>query len=261
MAILTKGNTYSSGQSVTAANLNALVDSATFTTGNGEAVDGSTLQVHASGYLMVKDGGITSTKLAPGAVNASAIGSGAITSTQLASNSVTSSQIASSAVTSAELADNAVITARIADDAVTSAKISSTDTTLNVNDTHSTVGIGALATSSEKLLISSNDAFATVATIENTNTGSSPLAVLKITARGNATIQLNDTNPTPGSQGIYNVESGNGNFQIVEAATAGQEHFMIKPGGTINMKNLPTSPGGLAAGDVWNNSGVLNIIP
>ena len=148
----------------------------------------------------------------------------------------------------------------IADNAVTSAKISSTDTTLNVNDTHGTVGIGALATSSEKLLISSSDAVATVATIENTNTGSSPLAVLKITARGNATIQLNDTNPTPGSQGIYNIEAANGNFQIVEAGTAGEEHFTIKPGGTINMKNLPTSSGGLSTGDVWNNSGVLNIV-
>jgi hypothetical protein len=148
----------------------------------------------------------------------------------------------------------------IADNAVTSAKISSTDTTLNVNDTHGTVGIGALATSSEKLLISSSDAVATVATIENTNTGSSPLAVLKITARGNATIQLNDTNPTPGSQGIYNIEAANGNFQIVEAGTAGEEHFTIKPGGTINMKNLPTSSSGLSTGDVWNNSGVLNIV-
>jgi predicted ribonuclease toxin of YeeF-YezG toxin-antitoxin module len=148
----------------------------------------------------------------------------------------------------------------IADNAVTSAKISSTDTTLNVNDTHGTVGIGALATSSEKLLISSSDAVATVATIENTNTGSSPLAVLKITARGNATIQLNDTNPTPGSQGIYNIEAANGNFQIVEAGIAGEEHFTIKPGGTINMKNLPTSSGGLSTGDVWNNSGVLNIV-
>lgn len=148
----------------------------------------------------------------------------------------------------------------IADNAVTSAKISSTDTTLNVNDTHGTVGIGALATSSEKLLISSSDAVSTVATIENTNTGSSPLAVLKINARGNATIQLNDTNPTPGSQGIYNIESANGNFQIVEAGTIGEEHFTIKPGGTINMKNLPTSSSGLSTGDVWNNSGVLNIV-
>jgi len=114
MAILTKGNTYSSGQSVTAANLNALVDSATFKTGNGEAVDGTTLQVHASGYLMVKDGGISATKLAAGAVD-SAIGTGGITDAQLASDAVT--------------------TAKIADNAITSAKISDTDTQFLVDDT------------------------------------------------------------------------------------------------------------------------------
>lgn len=143
MAILNKGNTYSSGQSVTATNLNALVDSATFKTGNGEAVDGSTLQVHASGYLMVKDGGISATKLAAGAVDATSIGSGAITSTQLAANSVTSSQIASSAVTTAQLADNSVI----------ATKLSSTDTTFNVNDTNSNIGTGALAHSSYQLTV------------------------------------------------------------------------------------------------------------
>lgn len=250
MAILSKGNTYSSGDSVTSTNLNALVDSATFVSGSNQTTDNSTLEVHSSGYLQIKDGGITNAKLAAGAVNASSVGSGTITATQLASDSVSTAKIENSAVS----------TAKIADDAITSAKISSTDTTLNVNDTHGTVGIGALATSSDKLLISSNDATATVATIENTNTGSSPLAVLKITARGNATIQLNDTNPTPGSQGIYNIEAANGNFQIVEAGTAGQEHLTIKPGGTINMKNLPTSSSGLVSGDVWNNSGVLNIV-
>ena len=125
MAILNKGTTYASGDNVTAANINALVDSATFKTGSNEATDNSTLQVHSDGYLMVKDGGISSSKLAAGAVDATSIGSGAITSTQLATNSVTSSQIASSAVTSTKIADNAI----------TSAKISDTDTQFLVDDT------------------------------------------------------------------------------------------------------------------------------
>lgn len=134
MAILNKGTTYASGDNVTAANLNTLVDSATFKTGSNEATDNSTLQVHSDGYLMVKDGGISSSKLAAGAVD-SAIGSGAITSTQLATNSVTSSQIANDAVTSAEIASNAVTSAKIADNAITSAKISDTDTQFLVDDT------------------------------------------------------------------------------------------------------------------------------
>lgn len=143
MAILDKGNTYSSGQSVTATNLNALVDSATFKTGNGEAVDGSTLQVHASGYLMVKDGGISATKLAAGAA-ASAIGTGGITATELATDSVTTikikdstgasdgvttAKLADDAVTADKIADDAVITARIADDAVTADKLAHTAVT------------------------------------------------------------------------------------------------------------------------------------
>jgi len=133
MAILNKGTTYASGDNVTAANLNTLVDSATFKTGSNEATDNSTLQVHSDGYLMVKDGGISSSKLAAGAVD-SAIGSGAITSTQLATNSVTSSQIANDAVTSAEIASSAVTSAKIADNAITSAKISDTDTQFLVDD-------------------------------------------------------------------------------------------------------------------------------
>ena len=124
MAILTKGNTYSSGQSVTATNLNALVDSATFKTGNGEAVDGSTLQVHASGYLMVKDGGITSPKFAAGAV-ASAIGTGGISDAELATDSVTTIKIKDSTGAS----DGVTLTAKLADDAVTADKLAHTAVT------------------------------------------------------------------------------------------------------------------------------------
>jgi hypothetical protein len=115
MAILSKGTTFSSGQSVTAANLNALVDSANFVAGGSGTTDNTTLQVHGSGYLEVKDGGITNAKLAAGAVNASSIADGTITVTQLA--------------------NDAVITEKIADNAITSAKISDTDTQFLVDDT------------------------------------------------------------------------------------------------------------------------------
>ena len=137
MAILNKGTTYASGDNVTAANLNTLVDSATFKTGSNEATDNSTLQVHSDGYLMVKDGGISSSKLAAGAVNASSLADGTITVTQLADNAVTTPKIkdstgATDGVTTAKLADGAVTTAKLADGAVTAAKISATDTTFNV---------------------------------------------------------------------------------------------------------------------------------
>ena len=125
MAILNQANLYSSGESVTAANLNALIGQATFKTGNTEAVDGSTLQVHSDGYLLVKDGGITAAKLASGAVAA-----GSITDTQLASNAVTTIKIKDSTG-----ASDGVTTAKLADNAITSAKISDTDAQFLVDDT------------------------------------------------------------------------------------------------------------------------------
>ena len=99
MAILSKGNTYASGDSVTSTNLNALVDSATFVSGSNQTTDNSTLEVHSGGYLQVKDGGITNAKLAAGAVNASSIGAGTITGTELANDSVDSAQLVDTAVT------------------------------------------------------------------------------------------------------------------------------------------------------------------
>jgi len=63
MAILSKGTDFSTGDQVTAAKLDALVDNATFASG---AVDDSTTQLDASGRVIVKDGGVTISKLSTG---------------------------------------------------------------------------------------------------------------------------------------------------------------------------------------------------
>jgi len=60
MAILSKGNTFATGDQVTAAKLNNLVDNATFAS---DAVDNSTTALDGNGKIIVKDGGITSAKL------------------------------------------------------------------------------------------------------------------------------------------------------------------------------------------------------
>jgi len=60
MAILSKGTDFTTGDQVTAAKLDELVDNATFASG---AVDDSTTQIDGSGRIIVKDGGITSAKL------------------------------------------------------------------------------------------------------------------------------------------------------------------------------------------------------
>jgi hypothetical protein len=62
MAILATGNTFSTGDSPTATTLNNAVNNATFDTG---AVDNSTTQL-SGGAIIVKDGGITASKLSTG---------------------------------------------------------------------------------------------------------------------------------------------------------------------------------------------------
>jgi hypothetical protein len=163
MAILNKGTTYASGDNVTAANLNALVDSATFKTGSNEATDNSTLQVHGSGYLKIKDSGVDSTQLADDAVITAKIADSTgttdgVTSAKLATDSVIEAKIAANAVTTAKIKDSTgasdgVTTSKLATDAVTSAKISSTDTTFNVNDSNNNIGTGALADSAFQLTV------------------------------------------------------------------------------------------------------------
>lgn len=93
MPILSKGSTFATGNQVTAANLNALVDNATFAAG---AVDTVTTEL-ASGAIAVKNGGITPTKLSTGAPswtsagNVSVSGNHSVQGTIAAGGAITSS--------------------------------------------------------------------------------------------------------------------------------------------------------------------------
>ena len=88
MAILNNPEDFTSGENVTAAKLNNLVDGATFLGGAGEATDGSTLEVNdgvgGDGSLRVKDGGIITAKLADSAVTSGKIADGAIIASKIA---------------------------------------------------------------------------------------------------------------------------------------------------------------------------------
>jgi hypothetical protein len=93
MPILSKGSTFATGNQVTAANLNALVDSATFAAG---AVDTVTTEL-SSGAIAVKNGGITPTKLSTGkpvwdsSSNVTIYGNNTIQGTIAAGGAITSS--------------------------------------------------------------------------------------------------------------------------------------------------------------------------
>ena len=163
MAILSKGTDFSTGDQVTAVNLDALVDSATFAAG---AVDNTTTALDSSSpqKIIVKNGGIGTTQLATssstttgvtfakmqhvasgtvlanstsseGDISALAVadtkiiignGSG-LTAAALSGDATMTNAgavtIANDAVTNAKLADDAVTNAKLADDAVNSAQI------------------------------------------------------------------------------------------------------------------------------------------
>jgi len=91
MAVITKGHTFANGDQVTAAKLNNLADAATFASG---AVDNVSTQL-SGGAIIVKDGGVSTAKLADTAV----------TTAKIADSNVTTAKIADSAVAFAKLDD------------------------------------------------------------------------------------------------------------------------------------------------------------
>lgn len=274
MAILTKGNTYSSGQSVTAANLNALVDSATFKTGNGEAVDGTTLQVHASGYLMVKDGGISATKLAAGAVD-SAIGTGGITDAQLASDAVTTAKIADNAITSAKISDTD--TQFLVDDTSAQKKVvineagadvdfrveGDTDTNLLVCDaTNDAIGIGGAPGSTFKLNVDSGSGKDTIYAkgdqssayvdldLENENSGGLGARMQIIQGSNKATFQYQET----GERASMNIVDGSlsASAGLTIACTSATKGTFLPSGSMFSSNNSRVDLG--AATNTWDNA-------
>jgi len=91
MAVISKGQTFATGDQVTALKLNNLADNATFASG---AVDNVSTQL-AGGSIVVKDGGVTTAKL----------NDGAVTTAKITDANVTTAKIADANVTFAKLTD------------------------------------------------------------------------------------------------------------------------------------------------------------
>tara|TARA_B100001093_G_C26711790_1_gene963751 strand:- start:435 stop:1226 length:792 start_codon:yes stop_codon:yes gene_type:complete len=89
MAILTTGQSFASGDQVTAQKLMDVANLATFRTGTNNAADDSTIEVDSSGgYLKVKDAGISAVKLATDSVITAKIQDGAVTSAKLNASAI-----------------------------------------------------------------------------------------------------------------------------------------------------------------------------
>ena len=79
MAVITKGHTFANGDQVTAVKLNNLADDATFASG---AVDNVSTQL-SGGSIIVKDGGVSTAKLADTAVTTAKITDGNVTKAKI----------------------------------------------------------------------------------------------------------------------------------------------------------------------------------
>jgi hypothetical protein len=85
MAVLTKGHDFSDGEQVTSAKLDAAVDSATFAAGS---VDNVSTQLSGGG-IIVKDGGVGTSKIADSSVTTPKIADDAITPSKLSAGAPT----------------------------------------------------------------------------------------------------------------------------------------------------------------------------
>ena len=59
---------------------------------------------------------------------------------------------------------------------------------------------------------------------------------------------------------IHNITAAPSGVSQVDFSIGGTAILTLKDAGVLNAANLPTSSAGLSSGDIWNNSGVLNIV-
>ena len=158
MAVLITGNSFTTADQVTAATLNAATNSATFASG---AVDGSTTQL-SSGAIIVKDGGVGSSKLASSLVlvtpnlgtpsagvltnctgTAAGLTAGAVTINANLTGDVTSvgnaTSIASGVIVNADINASAAIVDTKLDTIATALKVSNSATTAASANTASAI--------------------------------------------------------------------------------------------------------------------------
>lgn len=78
---------------------------------------------------------------------------------------------------------------------------------------------------------------------------------------GDIQVLAGSSNANNTNGGVVQIQSGNGNGT---GANGGNINLFLGTGtsnrGRLNITGLPTSSAGLVAGDIWNNSGVLNIV-
>lgn len=240
MPILATGNTFATGDNVTAAMLNASVNSATFATG---AVDDATTQL-SGGAIIVKDGGITPAKLSTGGLSWTVTGAHTITGTL----SVTGATTITGALSATGGINSTSIGATTPSTAVFSTLTATGATTLGVAATGANVTIKEYTTGSQRDWGIRDDSGVNRLRFSRGGSDYAFWDVTKVAASDNISGQIwsavtDYSWKVNGTQRMFLDTNG-----------------LTLSGTVINAANLPTSAAGLSSGDLWVDTGASNVV-
>ena len=175
----------------------------------GAAADETTITL-SSNTLTIKDGGVSSAKIATGAVVEAKIGAGAVTNAKLGADAVTGAKIADNAINSEHYTDGSIDTVHIADAQVTGAKIAAL-TVATGNIANLAVTSGKLADGAVGTAKLATDAV-TTAKIADAQITNALLATDAVTAAKIAdnSVDIARLNVTDGSTGQFLQTNGSG---------------------------------------------------
>lgn len=179
----------------------------------GAAADETSITL-SSNTLSIKDGGVSSAKIATGAVVEAKIGTGAVTNAKLGADAVTGAKIADNAINSEHYVDGSIDTAHIGNAQVTGAKIAAlTVATGNIADL--AVTSGKLADGAVGTAKLADDAV-TTAKIADAQITTALLATDSVTAAKIAdnSVDIARLNVTDGSAGQFLQTNGSGTLSF-----------------------------------------------
>lgn len=179
----------------------------------GAAADETTITL-SSNTLTIKDGGVSSAKIATGAVVEAKIGAGAVTNAKLGADSVTGAKIADNAINSEHYTDGSIDTAHIGNAQVTGAKIAAL-TVATGNIANLAVTSGKLADGAVGTAKLADDAV-TTAKIADAQITTALLATDSVTAAKIAdnSVDIARLNVTDGTAGQFLQTNGSGTLSF-----------------------------------------------
>ena len=229
-----------------------------------EASEFASVSLELEGVLagsQIEDGTVSTTKITDGAITEGKLAAGAVTNAKLGADAVDGTKIADDSIDSEHYVDGSIDTAHIADNQITADKITDTDTAFNI-DSSGRVGIGTTDRFQGAALHVKTPSGANISLEKSSN--ESPAIAFKSLTDQNWNLGIRrDPDQSTGTEVGFQLVKGDDAGTIPSTVVAIRFdtdcNTIIEQG--LNLAGIPTSSAGLSSGDVWNNSGVLNIIP